>query len=477
MRIGIRIFLGYFLVVGLTGWFLLDTARNALKPVLRQAMEDNLVDSANLLAESVHDEVKAGAIGNGAFAADMERFRARHLNAVIWGVHKDSPDYRIYITDARGVVLYDSDGLAVGQDYSRWNDVYLTLRGQYGARSSPDDGTGGSVLHVAAPVVDAGKVIGVVTVAKPAASVEPFFVLAYRGLARAGIAALVASLVAGVVLSWWFTRSLQRLVQYAAAVGRGERGVVLPKLGGGEVGTLGHAMESMRTELEGKRYVEEYVHALTHELKSPLAAIQGAAELIEPGMAADDQARFLTNIRNESTRLTTIIDRLLTLAQLEGRRSLGDTSRIDMVELVREALASKAYGAAVRSIQFTVSAGSNLAVDGDRFLLMQALSNLLDNAIAFAPDHSTIDIDLRQSSGRITITVRDHGPGIPDYALERVFERFYSLPRPNNGRKSTGLGLPFVREVANLHLGLIELNNAEGGGAIATLILVAADFI
>ncbi|MBV8466778.1 MAG: two-component system sensor histidine kinase CreC [Burkholderiales bacterium] len=472
MRIGVRIFLGYFLVVGLTGWFLLDTARNALKPVLRQAMEDNLVDSANLLAEAVHDEVKAGAIGNGAFAADMERFRARHLNANIWGVHKDKADYRVYITDARGLVLYDSDGLAVGQDYSRWNDVYLTLHGQYGARASPDAETGGPVLHVAAPVVDAGKIVGVVTVAKPAASVEPFFLLAYRGLARAGIVALVASLVAGVVLSWWFTRSLQRLVQYAAAVGRGERGVVLPKLGGGEVGTLGRAMESMRTELEGKRYVEEYVHALTHELKSPLAAIRGAAELIEPGMAAADQARFLGNIQSESARLTAIIDRLLTLAQLEGRRSLGDTSRIMVDELVQEAIGSKL----AQGLRFEQQIGADLTVEGDRFLLLQALSNLLDNAVAFSPEGGVIEVSARGDKAQIVLTVRDHGPGVPDYALGRVFERFYSLPRPSSGRKSTGLGLPFVREVATLHGGSIALANADTGGAIATLTLPATDF-
>ena len=112
------------------------------------------------------------------------------------------------------------------------------------------------------------------------------------------------------------------------------------------------------------------------------------------------------------------------------------------------------------------------ALNGDRLLLAQALSNLLDNALEFSPPGGVIELSGAPEEGGYLLRVRDHGPGVPDYALERVFERFYSLPRPDSG-KSTGLGLSLVREVAQLHGGRAELLNHADGGAEARLWLPA----
>ena len=103
-------------------------------------------------------------------------------------------------------------------------------------------------------------------------------------------------------------------------------------------------------------------------------------------------------------------------------------------------------------------------------LLEQALGNLLDNAIDFTPQGGTIELAAREEQGQIQLIVTDSGSGIPDYALDRIFERFYSLPR-ENGLKSSGLGLAFVQEVARLHQGEITLRNRDEGGVMATLIL------
>ncbi len=109
------------------------------------------------------------------------------------------------------------------------------------------------------------------------------------------------------------------------------------------------------------------------------------------------------------------------------------------------------------------------------FLLRQALANLLDNALDFSPAHGTVDIAvLPRAVGMIDIRITDDGPGILAYAQGRLFERFYSLPRPDGRDKSTGLGLCLVREVAALHHGRIAVDNRPGGGAAATLSLPAA---
>ena len=110
-------------------------------------------------------------------------------------------------------------------------------------------------------------------------------------------------------------------------------------------------------------------------------------------------------------------------------------------------------------------------VEGDAFLLCRVVDNLIDNAIDFAPAGSEVLITLSCDPRRARIGVRDHGPGIPDYARDKVFEKFYSLARPHSRKKSTGLGLAFVKEIAALHHGRIELGNAPGHGALATLSL------
>ena len=176
MKIGLRIFLGYFLIVGLAGFFVMRVFVNEVKPGVRQAMEDTLVDTANALAELAAQDMREGHIGDGQFARSVDSLVKRDVRAQIWNFQKRSFDYRIYVTDGKGIVVYDSSHQAVGQDYSRWNDVYLTLRGKYGARSTradPKDDSS-SVMHVAAPIRDGDSIIGALTVAKANQRIEPF---------------------------------------------------------------------------------------------------------------------------------------------------------------------------------------------------------------------------------------------------------------------------------------------------------------
>ncbi|MGH8078827.1 MAG: ATP-binding protein, partial [Lysobacter sp.] len=109
-------------------------------------------------------------------------------------------------------------------------------------------------------------------------------------------------------------------------------------------------------------------------------------------------------------------------------------------------------------------------VSGDAFLLRQALVNMIENAADFSPAHGEITLRISHAGDEVRVEVSDRGPGVPDYALPRVFERFYSLPRPGGGSRSSGLGLCFVAEVAALHGGAATLNNREDQqGAVAVL--------
>jgi two-component system sensor histidine kinase CreC len=480
VRIGLRVFLGYFAIVALAALLLARVFVAEVKPGVRQAMEDTLVETANVLAELATDDFLAGRIADGRFAQRVKAVQSRDLGAAIWGFEKRSSATRVYVTDARGIVVFDSAGRDVGRDYSRWNDVYLTLHGKYGARSTRSDPADpdSTVMHVAAPLKDAGgRIVGVLTVAKANQTLAPFIARSQRTVMHWGWLLMGAALLIGLLTAWWFGRQLGALQRYAHAVTAGERAT--PPKASGEFGDLGQALETMRTRLEGKQYVEQYVHTLTHEMKSPLAAIRGSAELLEEAggerpMADADRARFAASIRAQSERLAQMIDKLLALAAVEHRQMLESCERIDLAALADDAIAQCTQRMHEAGVQVDRSGVAPAFVDGDAFLLRQAIVNLLENAAAFAPSGSRIALDLARNGDRIVATVSDRGPGIPDYALPRVFERFYSLPRPEGGSRSSGLGLCFVAEVAALHDGTAALANRDGGGAAATLDLPAA---
>ncbi|MBB1061056.1 two-component system sensor histidine kinase CreC [Marilutibacter spongiae] len=482
MKIGLRIFLGYFLIVAVAGLLLARVFLAEVKPGVRQAMEDTLVDSANVLAELATDDFLAGRINDGRFATRIRALGRRDLGAEIWGFGKRAAQYRVYVTDARGIVVFDSQGRDLGRDYSRWNDVYLTLRGRYGARSSPEDpgDPDSTVMHVAAPIRDAdGAIVGVLTVAKPNRTIAPFIARSQGVVLRWGLLLLGVALLVGLVAAGWLSRQLRGLQRYADAVTAGER--VPPPRASGEFQALGDALETMRTRLEGKQYVEQYVHALTHEMKSPLAAIRGSAELLEGDeeggtpMGEADRRRFAARIRRQSERLALMIDKLLALASVEHRRQLDDPRPLELGDVLRDALELARPGLDQAGVECHMELPeAAVSVRGDAFLLRQALVNLLENAADFAPRGSRIELVASRAGDRAVVEVRDRGPGIPGYALDRVFERFYSLARPEGGSRSSGLGLCFVAEVAALHGGEASLANRDGGGAIARLSLPTA---
>jgi len=323
MPLGIRIFLVYFLFVGLAGWFVLSTVMDEIRPGVRQSTEETLVDTANLLADLRSADLRAGRLQQSSWQSLFQAYGQRQPQARVGEVSKLAVNHRIYVTDAAGKVLLDSSGRAVGEDYSRWNDVYLTLRGEYGARSSREvaDDPESSVMYVAAPIKDQGRIIGVVSVSKPSRTLQPYIERSQQRLASFGAGLIALGLLIGGVLSWWLSAALRRLTAYARAVSAGER-VSAPALRGGELGQLATALEQMRRELEGKAYVERYVHTLTHELKSPLAAIRGAAEWRQDPMPEPDRERFAGNIQRQTERLQQLIDRLLALADVEQMRGL-----------------------------------------------------------------------------------------------------------------------------------------------------------
>lgn len=379
---------------------------------------------------------------------------------------------RVFACDRDGRVQFDSaGGRDIGQIYT-W-----PMRG--GGPAASENYTVSNVaevggeLRVAAPVRRGTELVGWVGVGRQLASVTSGVRAArWRLMWSAGAIALGM-----VAAGWWIasklTNSLERLTDYAVTV-RDGRPATPPVSRANEIAALARAFEEMRVALEGKAYVERYTQALAHEFKAPLSSIRGAAELLGEDLPHEDRARFLANVRAETERMQRIVDRLLELSSLEARNGRVNFAVVDLRAVVKECVATARSAGGLRGIAVTLAAGAATPVRGEKFLLEQSLGNLLHNALEFTPAGGAVNVAITADGVRATVSVEDTGPGVPAYALEKVFDRFYSLPRPDTGRKSSGLGLSIVREVARLHGGDAMLENRAGGGARAVLVLPVA---
>jgi len=432
-----------------------------VRPRYVESMRRTLADTAALLAVMLEDDLARKP------DADLAKAWRGNLGAL----ERASGALRVYVTDARGIVAFDSAGGAdVGKDYTRRPEVAAYFISNY-EESENVDLVGGE-LRVTAPVRRGGAVVGLVGVARPLSSVTEAILRARLRLIAGGLVVAALMMVAG----WWIaaklTGSIERLTAYAEAV-RDGRVAQPPASQASEVAALAKAFEEMRVALEGKAYVERYTQALAHEVKAPLSAIRGAAELLQEELPPMERARFLEHLRTESERIQVIVERMLRLAALEARRGLEGVECVLLADVVREAVEALRPVWTGRGVQVRVEV-ANAAdgrVRGERFLLVQAVVNLVQNAIEFSPEGGVITVSVQSAR----VEIEDDGPGVPEFARERIFERFYSLPRPLGGRKSTGLGLSFVREIAGLHGGSVEVGNrtrAEGG-AKAVLVLPA----
>ncbi|MGH8492903.1 MAG: two-component system sensor histidine kinase CreC [Moraxellaceae bacterium] len=471
-----RIFLGILLVYVLGASFLLYRITTDLDPRYRESTEESMVETAHVMASLLEQGVRDGAIDVGSLPMLFQAVYARPVEAEIFGVRKSRVELRLYVTDAHGRVLFDSTGLHKGENFSRWRDVQQTLAGHYGARTSRDvpNDASTAVMYVGAPVRSADGIIGVVTVGKPVQSFGPYVEAARRKIIIVGAGSVLAVLLLALIASIWLVRPFGLLRDYAAYV-REQRRLGQPLRISGLLRKfrvdLRAAFHDMRDTLAGRSYVQEYVQTLTHELKSPLSAIRGAAELLQEPLPEAMRERFLGNITRESQRIQELVDRMLELAALERRRTLDNPVPVSLRPLLEDVVATASPLALARNIRVDIDVAADVAVSGDAFLLRRALTNLVDNAVDFSPQDGVVCIRAEQDVRELRLVFRDQGPGIPDYATDRVFQKFFSLPRPHSARKGTGLGLSFVQEIAALHGGRAELANHPDGGAQALLIL------
>ena len=217
--------------------------------------------------------------------------------------------------------------------------------------------------------------------------------------------------------------------------------------------------------LSAAKMRQDFTASITHELKTPLTAISGYAELIENKMSTEEQnILFAGEIRKNSNRLLTLINDIIRLSELDHTEIGTDFELVDLYELARECAKNIEVNAKRRGVHFFLD-GEPCCVNGNRHMLYELMENLCENGIRYNKEGGYVRLGVGMENGRVVLKVEDNGIGIPDKHKDRVFERFYRVDKSRSkATGGTGLGLAIVKHIVAIHSAEIRLDSEEGKG-------------
>jgi signal transduction histidine kinase len=385
------------------------------------------------------------------------------------------------IVDPTGVVVASS-GEEIGRSLADREEIARALRGEpvslLRARISDepaplyDSISRGTRIRVfvAWPVVDGRRIVGAVLLSRSPRSIGQTLYAKRFVLLGAGALVLLTVVAMSVVSSRTVSRPLEELVGQSERAARGERGAVtaLERPMTREVAQLSESLAGMARTLEERaEYIRTFTSHVSHEFKTPLAAIQGAVELLREhsDMPEERRRRFLDNVAADAKRLERLVARLLELARADvaGTAARGSSSApapgTDLAALIADI--ARRYRALGLELRLEVPASLGIATPGEE-TIESILSNVLDNARQHAHGAAVTVRARRVGNTEASVVIADEGPGVSAANATRIFEAFFTTARDQGG---TGLGLPIVRALLAAHGGSIALLSSEQGAA------------
>jgi signal transduction histidine kinase len=222
---------------------------------------------------------------------------------------------------------------------------------------------------------------------------------------------------------------------------------------------------------------------ISHELRSPLTRLNVALELARQRAGAD-ATTALERIQREAENLNEMIGQLLALTRLETGTVSDEKTEVDLVDLARDIAADADYEARSRQRSVVLTSVESCTITGNRELLRRAIDNVVRNAVHYTKEGTAVEIDVSintvgeatstRAKSNLVITVRDHGTGVPEESLSKIFEPFHRVDEARDRESGgTGLGLAIAQRAVKLHGGTVTARNAESGGLIVTITLRA----
>lgn len=296
------------------------------------------------------------------------------------------------------------------------------------------------------------------------------------GLQTSGVIGIVVTIIVAFILTWLavtlVTRRIRRISEAAIEVTNGNYDVSIKEGGNDEVALLvenfNHMTEALR---RNDHLAKDLVASISHELKTPIASIQGFSRLLQTEENPDKRQQYLSIMEQESTRLSRLTSNLVRLSRLD-HQTIIERKRYRLDEQLRTCFLLLERQWTEKSLRLELDL-PEVFVEGEEELMQHVWLNLLENAIRFSPESGVLEVTLHEGEN-VWVTIRDEGPGIAEQDLPYVFDRFYQgeQSRANEGH---GLGLSIVKRIIDLHDGELTIENHPNQGAIVTVTLMVHD--
>ena len=317
---------------------------------------------------------------------------------------------------------------------------------------------------------------GCIAAASAAAALYAFCRLEER---RGEIGAFALCIGAVLILALWLlgsaylgrvTGDLTALTDFAKRISSGSFGLKTELLPGGELGGLAAEINALSEEVaRSDKLQKEFVSSVSHELRTPLTAIGGWAETLGFDEAIQgDSRRGVEIIEKETGRLTKMVEELLEFTRIQDGRFRLNMEPVDIAAETEDAIFTYSRLLQQENVELHYDCDEETlpVIEADPERLRQVLLNILDNAVKYGKDGGQVEVSVKSDNGFVIITVRDHGPGIPENELSHVKEKFY---KGSGKARGSGIGLAVCEEIVTRHGGTLTIENAEGGGTQASV--------
>ena len=380
-----------------------------------------------------------------------------------------STNTRIWIVNNRGVVFTETGpigqrfgGIKLTEDEVRnvLDGQTVVKRGYFGGRFKTP------MLTVGVPVTTEEGISGAIFMHSPIRSINQTMIGTFRLVLLSAIISVVMAAVLIYFASRRISIPLVQMGQAATNISSGNFDIQLDESRDDEIGELAHAFNLMvkdLSDLENMR--SRFVANVSHELRSPLTSIRGyITGILDGTIAEDDREKYLNVALQESKRLTSLINDLLSMTQLQSGQMTLNKEEFDINEVIRITVIKLEYRLNEKGIDFIPEFDSDiLNVYADKAAIERVLYNLMDNAIKYSRHKGSIWVKTFEGKGKAYISVRDNGSIINEEDLPNIFERFYKSDKART-ETSSGLGLSIVKSIIDQHGEKINVRSSEGEG-------------
>ena len=442
-------FFATYILLGILGFFLVTfVGSHLLEARLEKSITSDIYQTAHRIAES--DLVRHNITStNVESVQNTLSLAANYPDTIIWIINSNGQ----IILSTRKDISPDHPIDLDGFDPASWGSNYYQIGDFYGYFHD-------SRLSTIAPITEHLNTRGYVAVQSRSSLlwiIQLLFVITY-----------LMTAVLFLFYSFYIRKPLYAITKGASEFANGNLSYQIPVKSENELGYLASNLNYMADKLNRNgEYQRQFISNISHDFRSPLTSIKGYVEaMIDGTIPVEMQEKYLKIISYEAERLEKLTRGLLTLNELDIHKRMLNIQDFDINQTIKSTAASFEGTCTTRQILLElILSGQTLYAHADLEQIQQVLYNLLSNAIKFSPDHSTITIETTEKNGKIFVSVKDHGIGIPKSSLNRIWERFYKIDRSRGkDQKGTGLGLAIVKEIISAHGQHINVISTEGVG-------------